>query len=57
MNEIEKKRKFAELKRVEAARISIEVQLMELEENKERLKLALEVQLKAEENLKTQIGV
>lgn len=53
--EIQKKKASAELARVIAARLEMEVKLAELEEAMERIKKEIEVQEKKESELKQKI--
>lgn len=48
---LERKRKESELARVHAARLELEFRIMELEENVQRLKQAIEVQKAKEAEL------
>lgn len=55
-SEIQKKKSSAELARVFAARLEMEVKLAELEEAIERIKKEINIQLQKEEELKQKIS-
>lgn len=54
--EIQKKKASAELARVIAARLEMEVKLCELEEAMERIKKEIDIQAKKEEELKQKMN-
>ena len=55
--EIQKKKTSAELARVIAARLEMEVKLAELEEAMERIKKEINIQSQKEEDLKQKISI
>lgn len=57
MSDLQRKKASAELARVIAARLELEVRLAELEEAMERVSKEIEIQLKKEEELKLKISV
>lgn len=57
MSDLQKKKASAELARVIAARLELEVRLAELEEAMERVNKEIEIQLKKEEELKLKISI
>lgn len=53
---LEIKKKILDLKRVETARMELELKIEERLEEIERLKKAIEVQIATEDKLKTELG-
>lgn len=53
---LEKKKKVLELKRVETAKMELELKIEERLEEIERLKKAIEIQILTEQKLKKEIG-
>jgi len=57
MSDIQRKKASAELARVIAARLEMEVRLAEIEEAMERIKKEIDVQVAKEEELKQKMNV